>query len=218
MKDKDKSKEKNKLIQLIAFILVAVVILVILFRKNIISLLSKIPDRNSAINDFSKTLEESNSQFQKSMMGLVENIQNKLDNSTKQVINQNGSTIVLKGIGWKRTIAQEEITRGYVVRVHENDGIDRSYRYDPHNIENYGLATGIALHSATAGQECFIQVEGTAEIPNWGLPSNTLMFIGPMGVLTPTAPNQGLSQTAGNSISPDEININFSQPIILNND
>jgi hypothetical protein len=148
----------------------------------------------------------------------LELVQQKIENSTKQIVNQNGNNIILKGIGWKRTIAMQNIARGHVVRIAENAGIDQCYTYDPLDIENYGLATGIALHSATAGQECFVQVEGTAEIPDWGLTPNQLMFIGSNGQLTATAPVQGLSQSAGNSISTDELNINFSNPIILNNE
>lgn len=209
----DKAKKK-KTIGLIAFILFGIVILVIIFRNKIMAFLTKSPEKNS-LTELTNNLTENNNQLKKELLELVKS---QIDSSKTIVNHQNGNTIILKGIGWKRTIAQETITRGYVVRIAENAGIDNSYSYDPMNIDNYGLATGIALHSASVGQECFVQVEGTAEIPDWNLSNNQLMFIGAGGILTTQAPIQGLSQTVGNAISSDELNINFSIPIILNND
>lgn len=207
-------KKSNKTISIIAFALFGVVILALVFKKKLVEYITKTSPQKT-ISELTTSLSQGNQDLKKELLELV---QQKIETSTKQIVNQNGNNIILKGIGWKRTIAMQNIARGHVVRITENAGIDQCYTYDPLDIENYGLATGISLHSATAGQECFVQVEGTAEIPDWGLTPNQLMFIGSNGQLTATAPTQGLSQSAGNSISTDELNINFSNPIILNDE
>ena len=168
-------KKSNKTISIIAFALFGVVILALVFKKKLVEYITKTSPQKT-ISELTTSLSQGNQDLKKELLELV---QQKIENSTKQIVNQNGNNIILKGIGWKRTIAMQNIARGHVVRITENAGIDQCYTYDPLDIENYGLATGISLLLFYAfAMQCISTLAITKKETNsWKWPMIQLAFM-----------------------------------------
>lgn len=87
--------------------------------------------------------------------------------------------------------------------------------YDPTNDSNIGKHLGITLHAAVAGDDVSVADEGVVNNPGWGLIQDAIYYIAPIGGITSIVPTSGVLQRVGVAIDPDNLKIDFSEPISL---
>lgn len=76
------------------------------------------------------------------------------------------------------------------------------------------LFLGITVSSALAGAEVVIQRDGTLDDASWSW-STGVVYVGAAGALTQVAPTAGWELVVGASPSPQRINLDFDEPVLL---
>lgn len=90
----------------------------------------------------------------------------------------------------------------------------RVYKLDQQDSDHIDYFLGITTSSATNGREIVVKRSGTIDDASWNWTPG-LVYLGADGVLTQTVPTTGWELVVGNSPSPQRLNIDFDEPVLL---
>lgn len=96
--------------------------------------------------------------------------------------------------------------------VYELDG--RVYKLDQQDSLHIDYFLGITISSASSGREIVVKRSGTIDDASWNWTPG-LVYLGTDGMLTQTVPTTGWEMVVGNSPSPQRLNIDFDEPVLL---
>lgn len=86
------------------------------------------------------------------------------------------------------------------------DGATGCAPASPSNPDHFGRVLGVTAEPAEQGESVSVRMVGLLESSTTGgFPSDAVLFVGPAGAITPTAPSSGWRQIVGTSATPSRI-------------
>lgn len=91
------------------------------------------------------------------------------------------------------------------------------YKLDQQDSVHIDYFLGITISSASLGREVVVKRSGTIDDASWNWTPG-LVYLGADGMLTQTVPTTGWELVVGNSPSPQRLNLDFDEPVLLAQD
>lgn len=88
------------------------------------------------------------------------------------------------------------------------------YKLDQQDSLHIDYFLGITISSAALGREVVVKRSGTIDDASWNWDPG-LVYLGADGMLTQTPPTTGWELVVGNSPSPQRLNLDFDEPVLL---
>ena len=90
--------------------------------------------------------------------------------------------------------------------------------YDPSDENNTGKKLGFSKHAAVTGDTVTVIHIGNLELIGWGLNTDAVYYAATNGLITPVIPTTGIFQRVGVAVSANKILVDFSEPIVFDDD